>query len=198
MDAKGSGVGSEAQSNLFVEATLLRSDSDGELNQILDGSKVIRISTGVFATFKKLKITSTSQQQGTLFRLRFQLKRYVGNVFEIIDGASVTSIPIEVFSHTQYLNERKNGKHAHTLTDSPPCTQTNDRLTGPPPPPNVTEIVPARGPTAGGTRAVILGSNFFGSPLLRMKFGDTVVRSISSLVLFMSIYPILQFIFISF
>jgi len=105
----GSGALSEAQSNLFVEATLLRSDSDVELNQILDGSKVIRISTGVFATFKKLKILSTTQQQGTLFRLKFQLKRYVGNVFEIIEGASVTSNPIEVFSHTQYLNERKNG-----------------------------------------------------------------------------------------
>lgn len=114
----GSGVASEAQSNLFVEATLLRSDSDGELNQILDGSKVIRISTGVFATFKKLKILSTSQQQGTLFRLKFQLKRYVGNVFEIIDGASVTSNPIEVFSHTQYLNERKNGKHALLVANS--------------------------------------------------------------------------------
>eukprot|EP00029_Vermamoeba_vermiformis_P004952 TRINITY_DN1586_c0_g1_i1.p1 TRINITY_DN1586_c0_g1~~TRINITY_DN1586_c0_g1_i1.p1 ORF type:complete len:595 (+),score=79.14 TRINITY_DN1586_c0_g1_i1:72-1856(+) len=149
----GSGV-TEAQSNLFVEATLMRSDSDVELNQILDGSKVIRISTGVFATFKKLKILSTSQQQGTLFRLKFQLKRYVGNVFEIIEGASVTTNPIEVFSHTQYLNERKNG---------------------PPPPPNVTEIIPTRGPTAGGTRAVILGSNFFGSPSLRMKFGETVI-----------------------
>lgn len=48
---------------------------------------------------------------------------------------------------------------------------------GPPPPPNVTEIIPTRGPTAGGTRAVILGSNFFGSPSLRMKFGDVVVCS---------------------
>lgn len=149
----GSGV-NEAQSNLFVEATLIRSDSDGELNQVLDGNKVIRISTGVFATFKKLKILSTSQQQGTLFRLKFQLKRYVGNVFEIIEGASVTSNPIEVFSHTIYLNEKKNG---------------------PPPPPNVTEIIPNRGPTAGGAKAVILGSNFFGSPALRMKFGDTVI-----------------------
>lgn len=100
-----------SNSNLFVEATLLRSDSDVELSQCLEGNRIVRISNGVFATFKKLKILSTSQQQGTLFRLKFTLKRYVGNVFEVVNNCSVTSTPIEVFSHTLYLNEKQDGMH---------------------------------------------------------------------------------------
>lgn len=95
--------------NLFVEATLLRSDSDVELPLCIEGNRIVRISNGVFATFKKLKILSTSQQQGTLFRLKFVLKRYVGNVFEQIPHAHVISNPIEVFSHTLYLTEKQEG-----------------------------------------------------------------------------------------
>ncbi len=98
-----------SNTNLFVEATLLRSDSDAELPQSIEGNRIVRISNGVFATFKKLKILSTSQQQGTLFRLRFTLKRYIGNVFEQIPTASAISNPIEVFSHTLYLSEKTDG-----------------------------------------------------------------------------------------
>jgi hypothetical protein len=46
------------------------------LPQCVDGNRIVRITNGVFAAFKKLKILSTSQQQGTLFRLRFTLKKY--------------------------------------------------------------------------------------------------------------------------
>lgn len=97
-------------SNLFVEATLLRTDSDIEIPTVLEGNKVVRISNGAFATFKKLKILSTSQQQGTLFRLKFSLKKYVGNVFEPIPNATIISNPIEVFSHTLYINQQSEGK----------------------------------------------------------------------------------------
>lgn len=72
----GPGVQSGTVSNYFVEVTLVRSDSDVELGACIDGNKVERVSNGVFATFKKLKILSTSQQQGTLFRLKFVLKKY--------------------------------------------------------------------------------------------------------------------------
>ena len=58
------------------------------LPQCVDGNRIVRITNGVFAAFKKLKILSTSQQQGTLFRLRFTLKKYGGrvcdNVFELL------------------------------------------------------------------------------------------------------------------
>eukprot|EP01121_Diplochlamys_sp_Union-15-3_P012034 TRINITY_DN3551_c0_g2_i1.p1 TRINITY_DN3551_c0_g2~~TRINITY_DN3551_c0_g2_i1.p1 ORF type:complete len:643 (-),score=86.60 TRINITY_DN3551_c0_g2_i1:185-2065(-) len=146
----------DSSSNYFVEASLLRSDSDVELPLCLDGNRVVRISTGVFASFKKLKILSTSQQQGTLFRLKFQLKKYVRNVFETVP-VCIISNPIEVFSHTQYLSEKKKSF--------------------PPPPPNVTEIIPPYGPISGNTRVVILGSNFYNSPNLRVQFGEALVTA---------------------
>jgi hypothetical protein len=61
-------------SNLYVEATLIRRDTHQE-SQSLDGTTLIRVWNGL-ATFRKLKITSTSQQAGTFFLLKFSLKRY--------------------------------------------------------------------------------------------------------------------------
>jgi hypothetical protein len=119
--------GQDSDSNLFVEATLLRSDNELPLPQCMDGNRIVRITNGIFATFKKLKILSTSQQQGTLFRLRFSLKKYAGDqaAFEEIPGCTVVSTPIEVFSHTQYLNEKQESKIS---TPPHPCCET--RLTG--------------------------------------------------------------------
>jgi len=71
----GGNFDASSMNNLFVEAALLRTDSDVEIPTILEGNKIVRISNGAFATFKKLKILATSQQQGTLFRLRFTLKK---------------------------------------------------------------------------------------------------------------------------
>jgi len=135
--------------NLFVEASLMRSDSDVELPTCIEGNRIVRISNGVFAVFKKLKILSTSQQQGTLFRLKFTLKRYVGNVFEQIATAVTVTNPIEVFSHTLYLSERPEVAPA---------------------PPIVHEILPTSG--SFGTRAVILGINFVNNPNLKVRLGD--------------------------
>ncbi|KAL6078159.1 DNA repair protein rad10 domain-containing protein, variant 2 [Balamuthia mandrillaris] len=104
-------MGQDNDSNLFVEAQLIRSDNEQPLPRAVDGNRIVRISNGIFATFKKLKILSTSQQQGTLFRLRFVLKRYAGSQasFEDIPNCTIISNPIEVFSHTQYLNEKQDG-----------------------------------------------------------------------------------------
>jgi len=140
----------EQTHNLFIECQLLN-DKNIELPLCLDGTKTVRISPGVFATFKKLKISSTSQQQRTLFRLRLQLKRYVGNVFETIDGISIVSNPIEVFSHSYYLNGNIKNK---TL------------------PPKINEILPNCGPVEGGLRIVIIGSNFINTGNLLVKFGE--------------------------
>eukprot|EP00005_Dracoamoeba_jomungandri_P006015 CAMPEP_0174262348 /NCGR_PEP_ID=MMETSP0439-20130205/12922_1 /TAXON_ID=0 /ORGANISM="Stereomyxa ramosa, Strain Chinc5" /LENGTH=563 /DNA_ID=CAMNT_0015347043 /DNA_START=89 /DNA_END=1780 /DNA_ORIENTATION=- len=151
--------GQDNDANLFVEATLLRSDNETSLSQCIDGNRIVRISNGVFATFKKLKILSTSQQQGTLFRLKFTLKRYAGSAaaFEDIPNCSVISHPIEVFSHTQYLNDKQ------------------DTDVSAPPPPVVIEILPSTGSCSGGTRTCILGSNFINCPGLKVRFGDMVV-----------------------
>ena len=94
--------------NLFVESILVRQDSEEEL-PCFDGNKKLKIAPGAFATFKKLKITSTSQQIGTKFRIKFQLKRYDGESFISIPGANIISDPIEVYSHTAYLADKKGG-----------------------------------------------------------------------------------------
>eukprot|EP01087_Luapelamoeba_hula_P018213 TRINITY_DN5851_c0_g1_i2.p1 TRINITY_DN5851_c0_g1~~TRINITY_DN5851_c0_g1_i2.p1 ORF type:complete len:567 (+),score=119.79 TRINITY_DN5851_c0_g1_i2:186-1886(+) len=104
---------------LFVEATLLRGDNGVPLPKCIDGNCLVRFekrsrnwSDGLYAAFKKLKILSTSQQlQGTLLRLKFTLKRYSGNSFATVQVpyCSVISHPIEVFSHTQYLQKSKEG-----------------------------------------------------------------------------------------
>mmetsp|Transcript_2253 Transcript_2253/g.7149 ORF Transcript_2253/g.7149 Transcript_2253/m.7149 type:complete len:226 (-) Transcript_2253:1222-1899(-) len=145
--------------NLFVEVCLIRADSDGSLPECLEGNRVVRLGTGIFATFTKLKILSTSQQQGTLFRLRFRLKRYSGSSFVTIPDAEVLSNPIEVFSHTLYLNER-GGK----------------RKTNAPPPPMVSEVLPNSG--GAGCRVVILGASFLKSNRLRVRFGEAAVPAV--------------------
>lgn len=106
------GANSDTANNLFVEASLIRSDSEQTLPLCIEGTRIVRIS-GSIATFKKLKILSTSQQQGTLFRLKFTLKRYVGSVFEQVPTPSVLSNPIEVFSHTLYLTEKQDGVYCY-------------------------------------------------------------------------------------
>lgn len=107
---------SNSSSNgLFVEATLLRGDNGEPISKCLDGNSIVRFeknpwSEGVYtATFKKLKILSTSQQlQGILFRLKFTLKKYAGSNFTpiAVPHCEVVSHPVEVFSHSQYLNKK--------------------------------------------------------------------------------------------
>jgi hypothetical protein len=73
---------------------------DEEVDRYLWGTKRVLISASDehhLVVFKRLKILITSQQAGSLFRLKFLLKQ--GNT--II--ASVLSSPIEVVSHSQYL-----------------------------------------------------------------------------------------------
>eukprot|EP01130_Rhizamoeba_saxonica_P007400 TRINITY_DN2995_c0_g3_i2.p1 TRINITY_DN2995_c0_g3~~TRINITY_DN2995_c0_g3_i2.p1 ORF type:complete len:463 (+),score=79.50 TRINITY_DN2995_c0_g3_i2:601-1989(+) len=135
--------------NFFVETTLLREDNGSEIPLCLDGTTVMRFTGGSFCTFKKLKILSTSQQQGTKFRLRFQLKQYVGSIFQIVEGATIESEPIEVFSHTCYLTKsKKNSKKPAKLIEVLPNT------------------------AYPGERVAILGENFVKGKKLTINFGD--------------------------
>jgi hypothetical protein len=56
---------------------------------------------------EKKQVNSTSQQIGSLLRLRFQLKSFNGTSFADVPGVVALSQPIEVFSHTHYLNNKK-------------------------------------------------------------------------------------------
>jgi len=86
-------------------------NSDKEKNMI-GGQLVQRCEPGsnvgnMLVVFRKLKILTTSSQQGAFFVLRFALKRYVDNVFEAVPNVNaVISNPIDVFSHTLYLKGR--------------------------------------------------------------------------------------------
>lgn len=134
----------------FVRATLVRADSDTEVVNVLEGTLVERISTTSMAQFRRLKIISTSQMQGTLFRLKFSLE-----VFEetfIPTGICIFSNPIEVFSHTQYVKPNRNA----------------------PTPPVILEVLPVSGKP--GTRVAVIGNNFVEGDHLAVRFGEMSTR----------------------
>jgi hypothetical protein len=139
----------------FIEVSLIRSDDNTDLPSTLEGTKLIRIEPGQTTSFKKLKILSTTQQIGSLVRLKFQLKKANEGSFITLSGVNTVSNPIEVFSHTYYLNR-----------------------VSLPTPPSVIEILPSGGPACGGTRVAILGDNFIESPNLRIRFGNTILQPI--------------------
>jgi len=143
--------GQDVGANLFVDVQLVRADTQ-EVMSCIEGTLTVRISNGIFAQFKKVKIMATSQMHGCLYKLRFQLKRFDGISHEILPGAMCESENIEVFSHTLYLNGTK--------SDGPS-------------PPVVTEILPPAG--TPGTRAVVLGGNFVHSPTLQVQIGPVCV-----------------------
>eukprot|EP01119_Soliformovum_irregulare_P015772 TRINITY_DN4494_c0_g1_i1.p1 TRINITY_DN4494_c0_g1~~TRINITY_DN4494_c0_g1_i1.p1 ORF type:complete len:326 (-),score=84.37 TRINITY_DN4494_c0_g1_i1:265-1242(-) len=127
------GVSSLGQNNnLFVEVSLLKQDEHDaqtfyqgvypisksnspleEKKNLIGGQLVQRSEAGsspdsLVVVFRKLKIlTTTAQQGGAFFLLKFVLKRYVDNSFETVPNVTCAiSDPIEVFSHTLYLKGR--------------------------------------------------------------------------------------------
>jgi hypothetical protein len=126
------GVSSLGQANnLFVEVSLLKQDEHDaqafyqgmyackpnspleEKKNLIGGQLVQRSEAGsspdsLVVVFRKLKIlTTTAQQGGAFFLLKFVLKRYVDNQFETVPNVTCAiSDPIEVFSHTLYLKGR--------------------------------------------------------------------------------------------
>jgi hypothetical protein len=140
----------------FVEATLIRGDNNSELPSVLDGTKIIRIEPGKMANFNKLKINMTTQQIGSLVKIKFQLKKAHEGNFLTLPGVATVSQPIEVFSHSYYIPPK----------DHIPLSCV------------VQEVLPSRGSCAGGTRIAILGDNFIDSTSLRVRFGNTILRPI--------------------
>lgn len=119
------GLENTGLANLFVEAILLRADNEIDARSCMEGTVVVKVSNS-FAVFKKLKILTTSQQQGTLFKLRFILKSYYGSDFRAIPNTETTSNTIEVFSHTLYLNHDRSQQQVN------PPASTAASVTSPP------------------------------------------------------------------
>lgn len=147
--------GAEPGANYFVGVTLVLKKSPTEPLACFTGNSNMKISNGVYASFKKLKITMTttqmqSENDGGLFMLRFQLKTFNGNSFADVPGVFVLSNEVEVFSHTHYLTNKKKGYH--------------------PAAPTVADCIPQTVRTIGGEKLVLLGSNFVRNPALRVRF----------------------------
>jgi len=137
--------------NLYVVPTLIRCDTFQEEPKFITGNKPVRVTSGRVVSFRKLKVTTTSHQQGeTMFCLRFELRRYADeDQFEVVDV--VHSNPVCVLSHSTQL------KPAPAVA------------------PTIADVIPEGGPTTGGTRVAILGANFIDSPGARIKFDSLEV-----------------------
>jgi hypothetical protein len=46
------------------------------------------------------------------------------------------------------------------------------------PPPTISDVIPASGPTTGNTRVAILGNNFLNNPNLMVRFGNVEVKPV--------------------
>ncbi|EGC33554.1 hypothetical protein DICPUDRAFT_154398 [Dictyostelium purpureum] len=153
------GDSKDLDGNYYVSVALLRCNDFSEEPTFLNGaSKPTKITNGKIVTFKKLKVMVTSHQQGeTLFCFRFDLRRYSSdpetnpNDFEIV--SSVHSSPISILSHSTQLKST-------AIADLP----------------KVTEVFPLSGPSTGGTRICLLGSNFADTPAIRLKFGNVEIQ----------------------
>jgi len=138
------------EANLYVAPILIRCDTLEEKPKLMTGNKPVKVAPGRVVSFRRLKITSTSHQQGeSLFAIKFELRRYHGNEYEILDF--VQSNPICVLSHSTQLR---------------PASSTTA---------SVTEVIPYSGSTQGGTRVAVLGNNFVDSPSARVRFDTTDV-----------------------
>jgi len=133
-------------SKYLVEAALVKASS-GHKTGCLEGTCIANVENG-FAEFKRLKITSTSQQQKTLFKLRFELKCATSSGIVSAEMPHVYSTPIEVFSHPLYLHE-----------DLIPAI--------------VSEVIPAVVSLPHLGRIAIIGSGFVDKPNLCVMVGDT-------------------------
>ena len=90
------------ETNLYIAPILIRCDTLEEKSKLMTGNKPVKVAPGRVVSFRRLKITSTSHQQGeSLFAIKFELRRYHGNEYEILDF--VQSNPICVLSHSTQL-----------------------------------------------------------------------------------------------
>jgi len=130
---------------------LIRCDTFQEEPRYLTGDKPVSIPPNRLVTFKKLKVLTTShQQQESLFSLRFEVRRYVNEEqYEVL--ASQTSTPVCILSHSTQMK--------------PTSSQV----------PTILEVLPSSGPSSGGTRVAVVGRDFVDSPAARIRFDSTDV-----------------------
>lgn len=151
-----------------VTLDLVRCDTNEEVTHMIESGREDQSVSGGVVSFKKIKISTTSHQLGeSMFALRFKLTHRRTRVVE----AQVQSRPFVVVSHSSQISSVRRENQEQLLI----------------PVPAVQECIPPAGPTVGGTRIALLGSDFVSSPALCVRFGNTVVpasmRSAGTLLL---------------
>jgi hypothetical protein len=144
------------QQNYFVECACVDAATHVDIPMCLQGTTRVKLLPTAFAQFKKLKLALTTQQQGCQFRLRFQIQTYSSDGYVNIPGGEAFSVPITVYSHTQYLGRND--------VVSPIASTLR---------PQLSEVIPS-GATPGA-RLCLLGSGFVRSPQLRARIGGLIV-----------------------
>eukprot|EP01129_Flabellula_baltica_P006380 TRINITY_DN237_c0_g1_i1.p1 TRINITY_DN237_c0_g1~~TRINITY_DN237_c0_g1_i1.p1 ORF type:complete len:399 (+),score=86.17 TRINITY_DN237_c0_g1_i1:101-1297(+) len=139
---------------LFIDVVLIREDNGKEVD-ILEGNHPLPVCNGMYTIFKKLKIKETSRVHKTKFRLKFRLVQCNNQNYTPIPNVFVLSTPISVYSHSSYITKKKKSDAVK--------------------PPSVMEVMPPVCPSSGGSRCVIIGSNFVNTPKLKVKIGNTTV-----------------------
>ena len=154
---------------LCIVPSLYRFDTNQPV-LFLTGNSAAATSVGSSVCFKRLKVTKTSKQlDDTLFYLRFELRKTDGHK-QSEALAYVHTKPFFVVSHSSLLQARK---YYYYFTNYNNLLILKNIAT--PSTAKINEIVPATGTTKGGTRVVILGSNFEDTPTLIVKFDNIIV-----------------------
>lgn len=136
---------------LYLVPLLMRCDNMEEVSKLMSGNDPVKVMATKTLSFRKLKITQTSHQLNeTLFSLRFELRKYHGSHYEVLD--TCTTNPFAVCSHSTQLKTRPKAL------------------------PIIMEVIPQTGDPMGGTKVAILGSNFEESPTARVKFDEIEIR----------------------
>ncbi|MDP2438311.1 MAG: hypothetical protein Q8P67_21405 [archaeon] len=81
---------------LFVEASLVRSDTRAEIVRGITGVTTIAFNNGATLSFDKLKVHALRSQMGTTFQLRFILKRHTKHAPQTLHDVSALSHDIDV------------------------------------------------------------------------------------------------------
>ena len=161
------------ETNLYIAPILIRCDTLEEKSKLMTGNKPVKVAPGRVVSFRRLKITSTSHQQGeSLFAIKFELRRYHGNEYEILDF--VQSNPICVLSHSTQLRPG-NCLYFFFSAFPSPSNIFSKASAASSTTASVTEVIPYSGSTQGGTRVAVLGNNFVDSPSARVRFDNTDV-----------------------
>eukprot|EP00011_Vannellida_sp_DIVA3-517-6-12_P004693 CAMPEP_0114612472 /NCGR_PEP_ID=MMETSP0168-20121206/4640_1 /TAXON_ID=95228 ORGANISM="Vannella sp., Strain DIVA3 517/6/12" /NCGR_SAMPLE_ID=MMETSP0168 /ASSEMBLY_ACC=CAM_ASM_000044 /LENGTH=876 /DNA_ID=CAMNT_0001823459 /DNA_START=186 /DNA_END=2816 /DNA_ORIENTATION=- len=140
---------------LVVVPVLYRCDTQEPMPKRLQGDDPIEVCVGTAIAFRRLKIQVTSHQTDeSLFFIKFELRKVLSanpaGEYELL--GFVQSNPIQVVSHS-------------TLIKGP----TNIV-------PTIDEVIPCEGTPAGGSRVVVIGSNFMETPAARVAFDGIAVR----------------------